>query len=166
MTPYVTLRSTLAALSLAMALVLAGTPAMAQKSTPFPGTKIIKTSHDYKTLTQRLGKAIKKNKMGLVNSASATLGAKRVLDKIIPGNMVIGVFHPRFAVRMLKASVPAGIEAPLRFYITENDDKTATITYRTPTSIFAPYGNADLDTMAKELDGIFASIARDAAAAK
>jgi len=60
--------------------------------------------------------------MGLVNRASATLDAKRVLDLSIPGNMVIGVYHPRFAVRMLKASVRAGIEAPTRFYITENAD--------------------------------------------
>ena len=77
--------------------------------------------------------------------------------------MVIGVYHPRFAVRMLKASVPAGIEAPLRFYITENPDKTATLTYRTPTSIFAPYGSKALDAMARELDDICASIAKDAA---
>lgn len=80
--------------------------------------------------------------------------------------MVIGVYHPRFAVRMLKASVPAGIEAPIRFYITENADKTATLTYRTPSSLFAPYGSADLDTMARELDGIFAAIAKDAVNSK
>jgi len=69
------------------------------------------------------------------------------------------VFHPKYAVRMLKASVAAGIEAPLRFYITENDDGTATLTYRKPSSVFAPYDNADLDAMALELDAIFASIA-------
>ena len=100
--------------------------------------------------------------MGLVNRASATVEAKRVLGLTIPGNMVIGVYHPRFAVRMLKASIPAGYEAPIRFFVTENGDKTASLAYRTPASLFAPYGNAALDTMAKELDGIFASIARDA----
>jgi uncharacterized protein (DUF302 family) len=161
MTPYLSLRSTLAVLSLAMALILAGTPAMAQKSAPYSDTKIVKTTHAYKTLVQRLGKAIAKNKMGLVNRASATLGAKRVLGLTIPGNMVIGVYHPRFAVRMLKASIPAGIEAPLRFYVTENADKTATLRYRTPSNIFAPYGSAALDVMARELDVIFAAIAKD-----
>ena len=150
------------AISLAVALFLGGPPAIGQNSPPYSGTKIVKTSHSYKTLVQRLGKAVAKNKMGLVNRASATLGAKRVLGLTIPGNMVIGVYHPRFAVRMLKASVPAGIEAPLRFYITENPDKTATLTYRTPTSVFASYGSAALDTMARELDNIFASIAKDA----
>ena len=160
---YITLRSTLVVLALPIAVIVAGTPAMAQKSTPDPGTKIIKTSHGYATLIQRLEKAVKKNKMGLVSRASATAGAKRVLGLTIPVNMVIGVYHPRFAVRMLKASVPAGIEAPIRFYITENADKTATLRYRTPSSIFAPYGSTALDAMARELDGIFAAIARNAA---
>ena len=155
-------QKTLAALSLAVALIFGGAPAMGQNFWPYPGVKIVKTSHSYKTLVQQLGKAIAKNKMGLVNRASATLGAKRVLGLTIPGNMVIGVYHPRFAVRMLKASVPAGIEAPLRFYVTENADKTATLTYRMPTSVFAPYKNAALDTMARELDDIFAAIAKDA----
>jgi uncharacterized protein (DUF302 family) len=80
--------------------------------------------------------------------------------------MVVGVYHPRFAVRMLKASVPAGIEAPLRFYITENPDGTATLTYRKPSATFAPYKSEALDEMAKELDVIFAGIASDAVAKK
>lgn len=155
-----------AALLLAAAVILAGTPVTAQNSKPYPDTKIIKTTHSYNSLVQRLGKAVARNKMGLVNRASATLGAKRVLGMTIPGNMVIGVFHPRFAVRMLEASVPAGIEAPLRIYVTENADKTATITYRTPSSVFAPYGSSKLDDMAKELDGIFAAIVGDAAGTK
>ena len=135
----------------------------AQGATP-PGTKSLKTVHSYQELIKRFDRAAKKNKMGIVTRASATLGAKRILKKTIPGNMVIGVFHPRFAVRMLEASIPAGIEAPLRFYITENTDETASLTYRTPSSVFAPYGSAKLDEMAKELDAIFASIAKDASA--
>ena len=43
------------------------------------------------------------------------LGAERALNKKVPGNMVIGLFHPRFAVRMLAASIPAGIEAPIGY---------------------------------------------------
>ena len=131
-------------------------------ATGLPGTQVIKTTHSYNTLVERLDAAVKANRMGLVTRASATVGAKRVLKKDIPGNMVIGVFHPRFAVRMLEASIPAGIEAPLRFYITENADKTATLHYRKPTATFAPYGSAKLDEMAQELDGIFAAIAGQA----
>lgn len=100
--------------------------------------------------------------MALVTRASATVGAKR-LGKTIPGNMVVGVYRPDFAIRLLKASVAAGIEAPIRFYITEDpkNGKT-TLSYRTRSSVFSPYKNSDLDAMAKELDVIFAKIAADA----
>jgi uncharacterized protein (DUF302 family) len=133
----------------------------ADNPTPFPGTHVIKTGHSYQALVEKLPEVVKKNKMGVVARASATVGAKSI-GVTIPGNMVVMVFHPRFAVRMLEASVPAGIEAPLRFYITENADGTTTLTYREPSSVFAPYENADLDAMAKELDAIFARIAADA----
>lgn len=99
--------------------------------------------------------------MGIVARASATLGAKSI-GVTIPGNMVIMVFRPDFAVRMLKASVPAGIEAPLRLYVTEDANGKATLTYRTPSNVFAPYRNPDLDKMAGELDAILSRIVADA----
>ena len=133
----------------------------AGNATPFPGTHVIKTGHSYSAMVEKLPKAVAKNKMGVVAKASATLGAKKI-GVTIPGNMVVMVFHPKFAVRMLEASVAAGIEAPLRFYITENTDGTTTLTYRDPSSVFAPYESAPLDKMARELDAIFASIAADA----
>ena len=141
--------------------ILISLGATAQDATPFPGTHVIKTGHTYGAMVEKLPKAVAKNKMGVVARASATLGAKKI-GVTIPGNMVVMVFHPKFAVRMLEASVPAGIEAPLRFYITENADGTTTLTYRDPSSVFAPYESAALDKMAKELDVIFASIAADA----
>lgn len=150
-----------AAFLILFALTLGGV--RAGNPTPYPGTQVIKTPFAYAKLIARLDGAVKANRMGLVTRASATMGA-RSLGITIPGNMVIGVYAPNFAVRMLKASVPAGIEAPLRFYITENADDTATLTYRKPSSVFAPYGSADLDAMAKELDEIFAKIVKDALA--
>jgi uncharacterized protein (DUF302 family) len=137
-------------------------PAIAGNPSPYPGTVTIKTGHSYSTLIGRLDSAVVECKLGLVTRASATIGARKALKKEIPGNMVIGVYHPRFAVRMLQANVAAGIEAPLRFYITENDDKTATLSYRKPSSTFAPYKTLDLDTMAQELDVIFRKIAKKA----
>ena len=67
---------------------------------------------------------------------------------------------------MLEASIPAGIEAPIRFYITENDDGTATLSYKRPSSVFAPYidGGDALDALASELDDVFAAIAAAAVA--
>lgn len=146
-----------------LAVAFLALPAAADNPRPYPGTQVIRTGHSYQDLIGRLDTAVKANKMGVVTRASATEGAKKVLKMDIPGNMVVGVFHPRFAVRMLKASVPAGIEAPLRLYVTENADGTASITYRTPSAVFAPYRSDKLDAMAKELDPIFERIVRDAA---
>ena len=146
-------------------LLWPGVPAGAAAWDAPAGWSVIDTGHSYKALVDRLGKAVKANKMGLVTRASATLGAKS-LGKTIPGNMVVGVYRPDFAVRMLAASVPAGIEAPIRFYITENGDGTATLSYKRPSAAFAPYtdGGAALRELAAELDTLFAKIAREAAA--
>jgi uncharacterized protein (DUF302 family) len=100
--------------------------------------------------------------MGLVAQASASRGAAARGVKI-PGNAVLMVFRNDYAVRMLGASVAAGIEAPLRLYVTENSDGTASLTYRMPSAVFAPYGSSALDEMAKELDAVFRNIVRDAA---
>ncbi len=146
-----------------LVLAAAGGPA---RAADLPGWKVAKTPHGYQALIQRVDQAVKDNKMGLVTRASATLGAEKMLGKTIPGNMVIGVYRPDFAVRMLEASIPAGIEAPIRFYITENADGTATLSYKTPTAVFAPYqdGGAKLRDLAAELDIVFDKIARQATA--
>ncbi len=147
-------------------LLWPGIPARAAAWDAPAGWSVIDTGHGYQALIARLDAAVKANKMGLVGRASATLGARKMLNKTIPGNMVVGVYRPDFAVRMLAASVPAGIEAPIRFYITENGDGTATLSYKKPSAIFAPYtdGGADLRDLAAELDVLFAKIAREAAA--
>ena len=157
----------LAALLLApmLAVVLAAPPAKAEME-PRLGWEILPSTSSYQDLIARLDQAVKDNKMAVVTRASATAGAKKVLDKTIPGNMVVGVYHPRFAVRMLEASIPAGIEAPIRFYITENKDGTATLSYKTPSIVFTPYsaGNDALIQLAGELDEVFAAIAKQAVA--
>ncbi|MCZ7654610.1 MAG: YeeE/YedE thiosulfate transporter family protein [Rhodocyclaceae bacterium] len=75
--------------------------------------------------------------MGLVASASASRGAAARGVKI-PGNMVLMVFRNDYAVRMLAASVAAGIEAPLRLYLTENADGSTTISYVRPARCSRP----------------------------
>lgn len=132
-----------------------------------PGWVTIATGHDYKTLTARVKQAARTQKLGVVSQASATVGARKVLGKTIPGNTVIGLYHPRFAVPMLEASVAAGIEAPIRVYVTENRDQTATLSYKTPSLVFAPYmaeGGEKLQTLATELDAVFEALARQATA--
>jgi uncharacterized protein (DUF302 family) len=143
--------------------LLLASPAQADMTAP-AGWQVMKTPHAYADLVARLEKAIADNKMGLVTKASATVGAKQQLNQDIAGNTVIGVYRPDFAVRMLEASIPAGIEAPIRFYVTENADGSADLSYKAPSFVFAPYadGGEALKALAAELDAIFAKIAADA----
>lgn len=159
------MRRALAAVSAVAGLLLVATPhlAGAQARTPYSGLQVLETGFAYQTLVDRLLRAIEKHGMNVLARVSATAGAARIGVEI-PGNAVIMVFRPDYAVRMLRASVPAGIEAPLRFYVSEGADGQATLTYRRPSSVFAPYGSPALDAMAHELDRIFADIVRDALA--
>jgi uncharacterized protein (DUF302 family) len=52
------------------------------------------------------------------------------------------VFRNDFAVRLLAADAAAGFEAPIRIYVYENADGTATVSYIAPSVVFAPYQNA------------------------
>jgi uncharacterized protein (DUF302 family) len=128
---------------------------------PRDGWVVIDTPHSFTALAERLEASVKAEKMGLVTSASASDGAKAA-GIAIPGNRIVGVFRNDFARRMLSASVSAGMEAPIRFYVAENPDGTATLSYKTPTFVFAPYfeeGGEALRSLAGELDAIFAKIA-------
>lgn len=147
-----------------VAAVLNAPQALAEETWPHPGTKVFATSASFDDLWAKLEAAIGAHGMGIVGRASASRGAA-ARGVSIPGNAVIGVYRNDFAVRMLGASVAAGIEAPLRFYLFETGDGGATLVYRSPSAVFAPYGSATLDAMAHELDALFAAIARDATGA-
>lgn len=75
---------------------------------------------------------------------------------------MIGVFNNLYAARTLEASEAAMIEAPVRFYVTEQPDGTATLSYKTPGLVFSPYAGESPEVVAEiatELDAIFAAIA-------
>jgi uncharacterized protein (DUF302 family) len=130
------------------------------------GWMVLPSGHRFDTLVDRLQAAVQTNGMAIVTTASASEGAK-AQGLTIPGNRVVGVFRNDFARRMLSASIAAGIEAPIRFYLTENSNGTAALSYRTPSAVFAPYfdeGGLALKTLAGELDVIFERIARAAVA--
>ncbi len=150
----------LVAIGLALTSV---TGAWAETLKPREGWKIFETKLSFAALAERLDAAVKANKMAIITMATASDGAK-AQGFAIPGNRVAGVFRNDFARRMLQASVAAGIEAPIRFYVTENSDGTATLSYKTPTAVFSPYfaEGEDLRTIAGELDTIFESIAEAA----
>ena len=131
---------------------------------PRDGWAVHDTDQTYKGLIDSLKKAVKANGMFVVTQAGPT-GAARNRGIEIPGNRVIGVFNNNFAVKVLETSTAAMIEAPIRLYVTENSNGTATLSYKTPTTIFAPYTNEGGDALtqlASELDAIFATITQSA----
>lgn len=131
---------------------------------PRDGWFVSNSSKPYKQLIADVKTAVKAHKFGVVTQAGPT-GAAKNRGLTIPGNRVIGVFNNLYAVRILELSTAAMIEAPIRMYVTENADGTATLSFKKPTTVFAPYfdeADADLATAAQELDDIFQTIANTA----
>jgi uncharacterized protein (DUF302 family) len=147
----------------ATVMALVASAATAEMPQSLDGFAIHRSAHDYPTIVTRLDEAIAQSPLNKLSAASATVGA-RSLGQTIPGNMVVHAFAPTFAIRMLEASTAAGYEAPLRFYITENADGTATLAYQPASVVFAPYpdGGEPLKALAAELEAIQAAIAEAA----
>lgn len=133
---------------------------------PRPGWEVHVTADDFDTLVARTNDAVRANGMAVVTRAGPT-GAAARRGITLPGNIVIGVFNNRFAVRLLDLSTAAMIHAPIRLYVTENADGTATLGYIRPSTLLAPYmatAEPELAAVAAELDAVFAAIAAAATA--
>ena len=145
-------------------LFLTATSLNAGPIEPREGWEVRDTGKTFNALVSSVRAAAKANGMIVVTQAGPTkAAASRGIT--IPGNRIMGVYNNDFAVRMLEQSVPAMIEAPVRFYVTENADGTATLSWKTPSFVFAPY-TADapgVTAIAAELDAKFLAIG-DAAA--
>ena len=146
------------AISFAGALALTFATAQADPDDyPYDGIVEVDTELGFDALYDSVISAVSAHDMIVIARPSASrAAAQRGVE--IPGNAVVELYRNDFAVRMLEASVPAGIEAPLRLYLTENEDGTSRLTYRQPTAVFAPYDDADLDLMAAELDEVVEAI--------
>src|SRR6056297_4178543 len=142
--------------------MLMGLPCLASADIePRPGWQVVETQLTHAELLQRLTAAVPQENMGVVTQAGPT-GVARQRGVEIPENRVVGVFNNDFAVRILRLSTAAMIEAPIRFYVSEDADGTGTLSYKTPGFVFAPYideGGAELKAAAEELDAIFEAIA-------
>jgi len=151
-------------IALVASLALLPLPLLAGPLTDRPGWRMIDSDVPYQALIDAVKAATAAHDMVVVTEAGPTAGAAK-LGVAIPGNRVIGVFHPRYAIRVLPLSTAAMIEAPIRFYVTEDTDGTGTLAWKTPDHVFAPYaaeGGAALDAVATELGTIFEAIAADA----
>jgi uncharacterized protein (DUF302 family) len=147
-----------------LAVTLAPFAGLAQGLAERPGWRVIDTDLAYQDLIDAVKAATEANEMRVVTEAGPTEAAAK-LGTVIPGNRVIGVFNPTYAIRILPLSTAAMIEAPIRFYVTEDADGTATLSWKTPSFVFAPYveeGGPDLTAIGAELDAVFDAIAADA----
>ncbi|MDA1308434.1 MAG: DUF302 domain-containing protein [Proteobacteria bacterium] len=144
-------------------LVLLAAPAAAANPQPYSGMVTVEIEKPFKAFVKAIRPALKKHKFNIVGVACANCAAKS-LGKTIPGNRVILFFAPRYAVRMLAASTAAGIEAPIRIYVTETAKGMAEVTYRLPSHVFGAYDVEDLTAMGKELDAMMTTILESAVA--
>ena len=152
----------ISALVVALLLVVANHgPAF---SAPFtlPDGVVVSTPATFDELVGKVEKAVANAGLGVVALASASRGAAS-RGVTIPGNAVVMVFRNDIAVRLLKANVAAGFEAPLRIYITENADGTASLSYRKPSVVLAPYTGDEVKAIARELDVAFEKIGAEVA---
>lgn len=141
------------------------TAALADTIPPRAGWVVIETDKTYNQLIADVKSATKSNGMGVVTQAGPT-GAAANRGITIPGNRVIGIFNNDFAVKILATSTAAMIEAPIRIYVTEETDGHATLAYKLPSHVFAPYadeGGAELIDLANQLDQRFDAVAQQAA---
>ena len=144
-----------------MALLIVGSGAALADLSAREGWRIIETDLTHAVLLERLLAAVPEEGMAVVTQAGPT-GAARARGIEIPENRVVGVFNNDFAVRILGLSTAAMIEAPIRFYVTEDADGSATLSWKEPSFVLGPYadeGGAELAAIAGELDDRFAAIA-------
>ncbi len=147
------------AAALMLILTLAG-PAAAQ-----PGRITLVSRAPFAAVASALEQAVADHGLGLVCHANVQRGAA-ARGVRIAGNQVLMVFRNDFAVRLLRAEPAAGFEAPLRIYLYENADGTATLSYAPPTAVFAAYRHPEVQAVAAELDPLVKAIVDRALAAR
>jgi uncharacterized protein (DUF302 family) len=116
-------------------------------------------------VAEALEQAITDQKMALVCHTDAQKGAA-ARGVALKGNQVLMVFRNDFAVRLIAADPAAGFEAPMRIYVYENPDGTATVSYVPPSVVLAAYRHPTVRAVAAELDPIFKAIVDRALAAR
>ena len=147
-----------------LCLVFWGLTTNAQSIEPRDGWVLMDSDKPFDVLLDDTKSAVSANGMAVVTQAGPT-GAAANRGITIPNNRVVGVFNNIFAVKILGLSTAAMIEAPVRLYVTEDNAGNATLSYKTPSLVFAPYideGGPALAETAAELDAIFLAIAEAA----
>lgn len=130
---------------------------------PRAGWVVLETDKSFEQLVKDTRAAAGEGGLAVVTMAGPT-GAAARRGITIPGNRVLGLFNNDFAVRVLRLSTAAMIEAPIRVYVTENANGTASLSYKRPSGVLAPYvvDAPELEPIVIELDAAFDAVARGA----
>lgn len=150
---------------LATALSLAAAAVWVASVGALEARRTVLTRAPFAAVAAALERAIADEKMTLVCHANAQRGAA-ARGVTIKGNRVLMLFRSDLAVRLLSADPTAGFEAPIRIYVYENADGTATVSYLPPTAVFATYRHPDVQAVARELEPILERIVDRALAAR
>jgi uncharacterized protein (DUF302 family) len=67
--------------------------------------------------------------------------------------------NPLFALQMTRHDIRAGLYAPLRVLLYENEEGKTCVEYDTPSSLFRQFGNAEIASVAAMLDRKLAALA-------
>lgn len=146
------------ALLLCVIAVMPAGPALAQDG------RITRVSAaPFARVAEALERSVADHTMALVCHANAQKGAA-ARGVAVRGNQVLMVFRNDLAVRLLAADPAAGFEAPIRIYVHENADGTATVSYLPPSVVFAKYPHPEVQAVARELEPIFRAIVETALA--
>jgi uncharacterized protein (DUF302 family) len=122
---------------------------------PYPGTVSLGSSYALGDAVRRVEKAVRANGLTLVQTVNS--GGRGQT-----GASVILVSSSDYWGRILKINQLAGMEMPIRIYVTDTGNRTSAVIYRAPSSIFALYDSPELDHIAGDLDQLFAKIVDDA----
>jgi len=80
-----------------------------------------------------------------------------------PNAQVVTVTGKKLVMQLLKAGASVGVDPPLRFYVTALPDGGSRLTYHEPSQALEVYGVTAVQELGRELDPVFAEIARQAA---
>ena len=118
--------------------------------------KTFTTSLSVDDAIEKLKSGVEAQNMRVVSHINGQANAAKI-GKTVPGDQILEIFRPDFAIRVWEACKPAGHDIPLRIHVYEEAGVT-TVACRMPTEVFEPFSSPELMAVGTELDEIFNGI--------
>lgn len=122
----------------------------------------VKSNYPVKTTVARLEAAIQEKGLSLFAVIDHAAAAEKAGLSLRPTTLVI-FGNPKVGTLLMQSDQRMGIELPLKFLVTENEDGTVSINYNNPEGFAADYSLADkaevIANVKKALAGLAAAAA-------